>query len=96
MRASDDGTIPPRSGLTRLITPWEYRHLRAVGNLRFAAGGFQLGVGLCLLGLAGKAETDQDRRKMYRLSAWFLVPAALNFLGGGLNTVAARTAPPRT
>jgi low temperature requirement protein LtrA len=95
MRASDDSALPPRSGWRRLIRPWEYRHLHAVANLRFASGGFQLGVGLCVLGLARKAETDQDRRKMYRLSAWFLVPGALNLIGGCLDTIAARTAPPR-
>jgi len=96
MRAPDHSTTPPRSGLGRLITPWEYRHLHAVANLRFAAGGFQLGIGLVLLSLGRKADTDQERRKMYRLSAWFLVPAAGNFLGGYLDTIAARTPPPRT
>jgi len=96
MSASDDGTTRPRSGLGRLITPWEYKHLHAVANVRFASGGFQLGVGLCLLGLARRAESDRDRRKMYWLSGWFLAPAALNLLGGCLDTIAARTAPPRT
>jgi len=96
MRPSDDSTIPSRSGLRRLISPWEYRHLRAVAGVRFAAGGFQLGIGLVLLSLGRKAGTDSERRKMYRLSAWFLIPAALNFLGGYLDTVADRTAPPRT
>jgi low temperature requirement protein LtrA len=96
MRASDDSTIPSRSWLMRLIRPWEYQHLHAVANVRFAAGGFQLGIGLVLLSLGRSAGTEQERRKMYRLSAWFLVPAALNFLGGYLDTIAARTAPPRT
>jgi hypothetical protein len=82
--------------MRRLITPWEYRHLETVANVRFAAGGFQLAIGLVLVSLGRKADTDQEQRKMYRLSAWFLVPAALNFLGGYLDTVAARTAPPRT
>jgi len=79
----------------RLIRPWEYRHLHAVANVRFAAGGFQLGIGLVLISLSRKADTAEERRKMYRLSAWFLIPAALNFLGGYLDTAAARTAPPR-
>ena len=87
---------PTRPGMQRLISPWEYRHLHAVANVRFAAGGFQLAIGLVLVSLGRRAETDQEQRKMYRLSAWFLVPAALNFLGGYLDTVAARTAPPRT
>jgi len=96
MHVPDDNSTPPRSGMRRLITPWEYRHLEAVANVRFAAGGFQLAIGLVLVSLGRQAETDQEQRKMYRLSAWFLVPAALNFLGGYLDTVAARTAPPRT
>jgi len=96
MHVPDDNSTPPRSGMRRLITPWEYRHLEAVANVRFAAGGFQLAIGLVLVSLGRRAETDQEQRKMYRLSAWFLVPAALNFLGGYLDTVAARTAPPRT
>jgi hypothetical protein len=84
---------PPRPGMQRLISPWEYRHLHAVAPVRFAAGGFQLGIGLVLLSLGRQAETGAERRKMYRLSAWFLVPAAGNFFGGYLDTIAARTVP---
>jgi hypothetical protein len=73
---------PPRSGLHRLISPWEYRHLRVSGATRVAAGGFQLGIGLVLVSIARSAETDQQRRKMRRLSGWFLVPAAGNLAGG--------------
>jgi len=29
---------PPRSGMRRLINPWEYRHLRLFGVTRFAGG----------------------------------------------------------
>jgi hypothetical protein len=87
---------PPRPGMQRLISPWEYRHLHAVANVRFAAGGFQLGIGLVLLSLGRQAGTDAERRKMYRLSAWFLVPAVGNFLGGYWYTTIARSAPPRT
>lgn len=87
---------PPRPGVQRLISPWEYRHLHSVAPVRFAAGGFQLGIGLVLLSLGRQAGTAAERRKMYRLSAWFLVPAVGNFLGGYLDTIAARAAPPRT
>jgi hypothetical protein len=72
----------PRPGLHRLISPWEYRHLRVAGVTRAAAGGFQLGTGLVLVSLGRQAGTGQERRKMYRLSAWFLVPAAVNLAGG--------------
>jgi hypothetical protein len=73
---------PPRPGLHRLISPWEYRHLPVSGVTRAAAGGFQLGIGLVLVSLGRSAETDHERRKMYRLSAWFLVPAAANLASG--------------
>jgi low temperature requirement protein LtrA len=92
MRAPGDSTSPPRSGLARLITPWEYRHLHATMAARFAGGGFQLGIGLVLLSIASKAETDAERRKFYRLSAWFLLPAAANLLGGLLDLTVAGTA----
>ena len=29
---------PPRSGMQRIIAPWEYRHLRRVARVRIAAG----------------------------------------------------------
>jgi hypothetical protein len=96
MQAPGDNTRSSRSGLKRLITPWEYRHLYASMAARFAGGGFQLGIGLVLVSFGSKAETDAERRKFYRLAAWFLVPAAGNFLGGLLDLTVARTAPPRT
>jgi hypothetical protein len=73
---------PPRAGLQRWISPLEYRHLRGFGFTRAAAGGFQLGIGLVLISLGRQADTDTERRKMYRLSAWFLVPAAGNLATG--------------
>jgi hypothetical protein len=73
---------PPRSGMQRWISPWEYRHLRGVGFTRAAGGGFGLGIGLVLISLGRQAETDTERRKMYRLSACFLVPAAANLAAG--------------
>jgi hypothetical protein len=69
MQASDDSTTPSRTGFMRLIRPWEYRHAQAVANVRFTAGGFQLGVGLVLLSLGRKAGTDRERRKCYWWSA---------------------------
>ena len=78
----DRWATPPRSGLARSIAPWEYRHLRVSEVTRAAAGGFQLGIGLALLSLGRQAGTDLERRKMYWLSAWFLVPAAGNLASG--------------
>jgi hypothetical protein len=96
MHAPGSTAPASRSGLKRLITPWEYRHPHASMAAHFAGGGFQLGVGLVLLSLGRKAETDEERRKCYRWAAWFLVPAAGNFVGGLLDLTVARTAPPRT
>lgn len=96
MRAPDDNTSSPRPVLRRLISPWEYRHLRFAAGARFAGGGFNLGVGLVLVSLGRKAGTDRERRKCYGLAAWFLVSAPLQFLGGYLDMTADRSAPPRT
>jgi hypothetical protein len=87
---------PPRPGLHRLINPWEYRHLGVCGVTRAAAGGFQLGIGLVLISLGRQAGTDQERRKLYQLSAWFLVPAAGNLAGGYWYTAIASTVSDRT
>ena len=96
MNAPDDNAAASRSVMRRLITPWEYRHLHAVAGVRFAAGGFHLGIGVVLLSLGHRAGTGQERRKCYRWAAWFLVFAALLFSGGYLDMTAARSAPPRT
>ncbi len=42
MHAPDDSTTPLQSLMRRTMLPWEYRHLRAVASVRFAAGGFTL------------------------------------------------------
>jgi len=92
MHASDDTAPRPRSGIGRLISPFEYRHLRAFANVRFTAGGFQLGVGLVLLSLGRKAGTAGERRKCYRWAAWFLGMAALQLTGGIMDANADRSA----
>lgn len=84
---------PPRPGTHRLISPWEYRHLGVSGATRAAAGGFQLGIGLVLLSLGRQADTAEERRKMYRLSALFLVPAAGNLATGYWYTAVAGSVP---
>jgi hypothetical protein len=96
MHAPDDDITASHSVMRRLIRPWEYRHLRAVAAVRFSAGGFQLGVGLVLLSLGRRAGTEPERRKCFRWAAWFLVMAALQFLGGFLDMAADRSASPRT
>lgn len=91
-----DNTTPTRSGIRRLITPWEYRHLRVVASVRLAGGGFSVGVGSVLLSLGRKAETDQERRKCYGWAAVFLGQGALNLFGGCLDMIVDRSARPRT
>ena len=95
MHAPDDDTAPPRSGIRRLITPWEYRHIHAVAGVRLVAGGFQLGVGLVLLSLGHKAGNDRERRTYFRWAAYFLVMAVLQLFGGTLDMTVARSEPPR-
>jgi hypothetical protein len=92
MHASDDGAPRSRSGIGRLISPFEHRHLRVFANVRFTAGGFQLGVGLVLLSLGRKAESAGERRKCYRWAAWFLGMAALQLTGGIMDAAADRSA----
>jgi hypothetical protein len=91
MHTPNDSTTPSRSGLRRLIVPWEYRHLHAVASARFAAGGFTLGIGVVLISLGNSAGTDRERRKCHRWAAWFLVITALQFSGGFLDMTVARS-----
>jgi hypothetical protein len=92
MRSSGGNTTSPRPVLRRLIAPWEYRHLRFASGLRFAGGGFNLGIGLVLVSLGRQAGTDRERRKCYRWATWFLAHAALLLMGGCLDAVADRSA----
>jgi hypothetical protein len=62
---------PPRSGMQRLIAPYEYRHLRGFGVLRIVGGGIQVAAGLICLAYG-----------VYGWAAFFLGIAALNFAGG--------------
>jgi hypothetical protein len=96
MHAPDDSATPLQSLMRRTMLPWEYRHLRAVASVRFAAGGFTLALGLVLLSLGRQAETSKDRRKCYGLAAWFLTLAPLQFFGGYMEMKMARSAPPQT
>lgn len=62
---------PPRSGLQRLINPWEYRHLRVFGLARIAGGGGGAAVGVVCLAYGG-----------YGWAAFFLALAALDLAAG--------------
>ena len=62
---------PPRSGLQRLINPWEYRHLRAFGLTRIAGSFVAATAGVVCLSYAA-----------YGWGAFFLVIGVLNLAGG--------------
>ena len=62
---------PSRSGMQRLIAPYEYRHLRGFGVTRIAGGSVAAAAGIVCLSYG-----------VYGWAAFFLVLAALNFAGG--------------
>jgi hypothetical protein len=88
---------PARSGMRRLIAPWEYRHLRAFARVRFASGFFAAGFGLSPLLLSyGWTSLAQQRTACYWLAGLLLVVAAANFSFGFWEMTIARSASPRT
>ena len=64
---------PPRTGLRRIIWPWEYRHLRAWARVRIAAGSALAGLGAVTLAYGG------NDAKTYGWAAVFLAMAAAQF-----------------
>jgi hypothetical protein len=76
---------PPRSGLQRLIHPWEYRRLRFFGVGRIAGGSVAAAAGLVCLAYG-----------VYGWAAFFLVIAALNLAGGYWYLTIDRSASART
>jgi O-antigen/teichoic acid export membrane protein len=62
---------PPRSGMQRLVAPYEYRHLRAFGVTRVTGGGLAAAAGVVCLS-----------HEAYAWAAFFLVIGALNLAGG--------------
>jgi len=94
MNASNDSTAanglggwwrsPPRSGMHRLINPYEYRHLRAFGLTRIAGGSVAAAAGVVCLSY-----------DVYDWAAFFLVLGALNLGGGYWYITIDRSAPAR-
>jgi hypothetical protein len=76
---------PPRPGIQRWISPWEYRHLRVFGVTRIAGGSVAAAAGLVCLSYG-----------VYSWAAFFLVLAALNLAGGSWYLTIARSASART
>jgi hypothetical protein len=69
-------TSPPRSGPRLIISPMEYRHLRAWGRVRIASGIVLTGLATATLSFGG------HDRKTYGWAAWFLSGAAANLAYG--------------
>ena len=76
---------PRRPGMHRLISPWEYRHLRFSGVARIAGGGVAAAAGVVCLSYG-----------VYGWAAFFLVIAALDFAGGSWYISIDRSAAART
>jgi hypothetical protein len=72
---------PPRTGIRRLIVPWEYRHLRAFGVMRIAGGSVAAAAAVVCLSYG-----------VYGWAAFFLVLGALNLAGGSWYLTIARSA----
>ena len=84
MNAQNASTTPPRTGMRRLIVPWEYRHLRASGVTRIAGGSVAATAGVVCLSY-----------RAYGWAAFFLALGALNLGGGCWYITVARSAPSR-
>lgn len=76
---------PPRSGLRRVISPWEYRHLRLSAGVRIGAGMAQAGLGVVTLTFGGRD------RKTYGWATVFLAGAAANLAFGCWELAVARS-----
>ena len=76
---------PPRTGMQRLIVPWEYRHLRAFGVTRIAGGSVAAAAGVICLSYG-----------VYGWAAFFVVLGALNLAGGSWYLTIGRSASART
>jgi hypothetical protein len=75
---------PARPGMQRLISPWEYRHLRAFGLTRVAGGGVATAAGVVCLSYG-----------VYGWAAFFLAIGAGNLAGAYwyLNIASSSSAP---
>lgn len=71
---------PPRSGLQRLLAPFEYRRLRLFGVIRLVGGGVAAAVGIVCLGYDA-----------YGWGTFFLAIGALDLAAGGWELRIARS-----
>jgi len=76
MDALNPDVAPSRTGMRRLIPRWEYRHLRACGGTRVAAGLLLGGLGVVTLSFGG------SDTKTYGWTAFWLLLGGLDFAFG--------------
>jgi hypothetical protein len=81
---------PPRSGMRRVIAPWEYRHLRAWARVRIASGIALAGLGAITLSFGG------NDLKTYGWTAAFLAAAAAHLSFAQWELTIARSEPEPT
>jgi len=89
MNARTENT-PGRSGMRRIISPWEYRHLRFWAGVRLGAGMVLVGVSVVTLAFGGND---------WKTAAWtmaFLALAAANVAFAYWELTIARSAAART
>ena len=80
----------PRSGMRLIISPWEYRHLRAWARVRIASGVVLAGLGVVTFSFGG------NDWKTYGWTLAFLAVAAANWAFAGWELSIARSAAGRT
>ncbi|HTT54319.1 MAG TPA: hypothetical protein VMH35_23255 [Streptosporangiaceae bacterium] len=100
MHAPDGNTVPdglrgwwaspPRSGVRRIISPWEYRHLRGWAGVRMASAAALAGLGGVTLSFGG------NDGKTYGWTTVFLAGAAAQFSFACWELAIARSGPART
>lgn len=83
-------TSPTRSGMRLIISPWEYRHLRAWARVRITSGVVLAGLGLVTLSFGG------NDWKTYGWTMVFLALAAAQFSFACWELIIARSGSART
>ena len=81
---------PPRSGMRRIIIPWEYRHLRFWAGVRVASGIVAAGLGAVTLSFGG------NDWKTYGWAMAFLALGAAQFSFAYWELTISRSASPQT
>ena len=76
---------PTRSGMRRIISPWEYRHLRTWAGVRIGSGTVLVGLGVVTLAFGG------NDAKTYAWATAFLTAAAANLAYGRWELAIARS-----